>query len=85
MYATGRDKGGIPGLPATVDAMLAFPREHPVAFHWLQRPFDELVARHIHDPDARQLVAALTNYVSDGSETLTCADMVPLFGYYFHG
>jgi phytoene dehydrogenase-like protein len=85
MYATGRHNGGIPGLPATVDAMLAFPHEHPVAFHWLQRPFDELVAHHIHDPDARQVVAALTGYVSDGSETLTCADMVPLFGYYFHG
>jgi phytoene dehydrogenase-like protein len=85
MYATGRHNGGIPGLPTTVDAMLAFPREHPVAFHWLERPFDELIARHIHDPDAQQVVAALTGYVSDGSEMLTCADMVPLFGYYFHG
>jgi all-trans-retinol 13,14-reductase len=85
MFATGRDHGGIPGLPATVDAVLAFPREHPVTFHWLQRPFDELVARHVHDPDARQVVAALTGYVSDGSETLTCADLVPLFSYYFHG
>ena len=27
----------------------------------------------------------MTGYVSGGSETLTCAEMVPLFGYYFHG
>ena len=52
---------------------------------WLDKPFDQLVARHIGDPRARQLIAALTGYISDGSESLTCAEMVPLFGYYFHG
>src|SRR5262249_6695113 len=46
---------------------------------------DELVARHIQDADARQMLAALTGYVGDGSEALTCAEMIPLFGYYFHG
>jgi phytoene dehydrogenase-like protein len=85
LYATGRLNGGIPGAPATVEAMLAFPREHPLAFHWLQRPFDELVAQHIKDANAKQVVAALTGYISDGSETLTCAELVPLFGYYFYG
>jgi glycine/D-amino acid oxidase-like deaminating enzyme len=85
MYATGRDSGGIPGMPATVDAVLAFPREHPLAFRWLERPFDELVARHVEDADARRMIKALTGYVSDRADVLTCAEMVPLFGYYFHG
>ncbi|HYA73012.1 MAG TPA: NAD(P)/FAD-dependent oxidoreductase, partial [Roseiarcus sp.] len=85
MQATGRDHGGIPGSPRGVDAMLAFAREHPLAVRWLDRPFDELVARHIGDPEARRVIGALTGYVSDGRETLTCAQMAPLFGYYFHG
>jgi phytoene dehydrogenase-like protein len=85
MYATGRLNGGIPGAPTTVEAMLAFPREHPLAFRWLERPFDELVAQHIQDANAQQVLTTLTGYVSDGSEMLTCAEMAPLFGYYFHG
>jgi hypothetical protein len=36
MYATGQHNGGIPGAPTTVEGMLAFPREHPLAFQWLQ-------------------------------------------------
>jgi phytoene dehydrogenase-like protein len=85
MQATGRDRGGIPGLPRDVDALLAFPRQHPLAVRWMDRPFDELVARHIADPEARGVIGALTGYISDGREKLTCAQMVPLFGYYFHG
>ncbi|MGD1037773.1 MAG: FAD-dependent oxidoreductase [Roseiarcus sp.] len=85
MQATGRDRSGIPGLPRDVDALLAFPRQHPLTVRWMDRPFDELVARHIADPEARGVIRALTGYISDGREVLTCAQMVPLFGYYFHG
>ena len=76
--------GGIPGLGMSVDAMLAFSKAHPLAVQWMEKPFDQLVDGHIRDPKARKLIAALTGYVSDGSETLSCAQMVPLFGYYFH-
>jgi phytoene dehydrogenase-like protein len=85
MYATGADNGGIPGLPGSAEAMLAFARNHPLAVQWMDRPFDELVARHVSDPQAKRLLTALTGYVSDGTEQLTCAQMVPLFGYYFDG
>ncbi len=85
MYATGRDNGGIPGLPTTVDAMLDFPRQHPLTFRWLDKPFDDLVARHIQDPQARRALTMLSGYIGDGSEVLTCGRMMPLFGYYFHG
>jgi len=83
MYATG--SAGIPGLTPDVDSMLAFPREHPLAFHWLGRPFDELVGAHIADPQAREVLYAQAGYITDGSERLMCEQMVPLFGYYFHG
>ena len=85
MYATGADNGGIPGLPGGADALLAFARQHPLAVKWMDRPFDELVARHVVDPQAKRALAALTGYVSDGTERLSCAQMVPLFGYYFDG
>jgi len=85
MYATGVDKCGIPGLPGDVDAMLAYPKAHPMAFRWMERPFDELVAKHVNSIEARKVLGALTGYISDGHEMLTCADMVPIFGYYFHG
>jgi phytoene dehydrogenase-like protein len=86
LFSTGHDNGGIPGIPTDVDAMLAYPHDYPPAFHWQDKPFDELVAQHIRDPKAREAVNILTGYISDGSEALTCADMIPpLFGYYFHG
>ncbi|WP_204312717.1 hypothetical protein, partial [Escherichia coli] len=51
----------------------------------MDKPFDELLGRYVSDPEARQLIGTLTGYISDGSERLTCADMAPLFGYYFKG
>lgn len=85
MFSPTVSVGGIPGLGMTVDAMLTFARLHPLAVQWMEKPFDQLVAAHVADPKARQLITALTGYISDGSETLTCAQMVPLFGYYFRG
>ncbi len=77
--------GGVPGLGMSVESMQAFARQHPLAVEWLGRPFDHLVEQHIADPQARQVITALTGYISDGAEALTCAQMVPLFGYYFQG
>ena len=85
MYSPLAGSGGIPGLGVSVDALLAYPRLHPVAIRWMDEPFDRLVAEQVSNPQARELIAALTGYISDGSESLTCAQMVPLFGYYFHG
>ena len=85
MHATGETTGGIPGMPTSVEAMLAFPKRSPMAVKWMDRPFDELVALHIRGAPAKNMILALTGYISDGRETLTCAQMVPLFGYYFHG
>ena len=85
MFSTGRDRSGIPGMPETVEAMMAFPKQHPQAFRWMDRPFDELVASHVSDPDLIRLINALAGYLGDGGERLTCAQTVPIFGYYFKG
>ena len=85
MYATGRGRSGIPGMPEQLDELLAFPRKHPQAFKWMNRPFDELVTAHVSDPELIAILNALSGYLGDGSERLTCAQMVPIFGYYFKG
>ena len=85
MYATAENNCGIPGLPPDIDAMLAFPRAHPLAVRWMDRPFAELVASRVAGEATRRALGSLTGYMSDGREVLTCAQMVPLFGYYFHG
>ena len=85
MYAYADKRSGIPGAPPTLDDLLAFPKNHPVAMTWLDRPFDELVASHVAGADARAVLNALSGYLGDGSERLTCMQMAPIFGYYFKG
>jgi phytoene dehydrogenase-like protein len=85
MFSTGRGRTGIPGMPETVEAMLAFPKEHPNAYKWMNEPFDRLIAAHVSDPDLIRLLNALSGYLGDGGERLTCAQMVPIYGYYFKG
>lgn len=85
MFSTGRERSGIPGMPQTVEAMLAFPKKHPQAYRWMNEPFDKLVASHVSDPAVIRMLNALSGYLGDGRERLTCAQMVPIFGYYFKG
>jgi len=85
MYSPLVSAGGIPGLGMTIEGMQEFSQQHPLAVQWLDKPFALLVAQHIANPEARLLVTALTSYISDGSEALSCAEMVPIFNYYFHG
>lgn len=85
MYATGRGRTGMPGAPATIDEWLAFPKQHPHAFRWMNEPFDGLVATYVSDPEVIRVLNALSGYLGDGGERLTCGQMVPIFGYYFKG
>lgn len=85
MFATAAGHGGVPGMPSSIDELLAFPRNHPHAYRWMNRPFAELVAAHVQDPAAVAFINGLAGYIGDGSEPPTCARMVPIFGYYFHG
>ena len=85
MYATGQGRSGIPGMPASMDALLAFPKAHPHAFKWMNQPFDRLVSEHVSDPALIRTLNALSGYLGDGRERLSCAQMVPIFGYYFKG
>jgi all-trans-retinol 13,14-reductase len=85
MYATGRDHGGIPGMPGSLQELMEYPSKHPHAFRWMNEPFAKLVAAHVSDPQIVRVLHALSGYLGDGGEALTCAQMAPIFGYYFKG
>ena len=85
MYSTGAGRCGIPGAPTTVAARLAFARDWPLAVAWMDRPWAAFLSHFLRTTAARSQVSALTGYITDRPETLTVAQMVPLFGYVFHG
>ncbi|MHB1123206.1 MAG: FAD-dependent oxidoreductase [Ramlibacter sp.] len=85
MYSEAPGHSGVPGAPRTVAGLLAFARRFPLAVRWLPRPFDEFLASHIADPEARESLMALSGYITGDSAQVTVFQMVPLFGYYLHG
>ncbi len=85
MFSTAANNGGIPGPPDSVDELLAFSNRYPLSVRWIDRPFVEFLANYVADPAAQRLIRSLTAYITDRPETLTVADMIPIYGYYFHG
>ncbi|RTL69962.1 MAG: FAD-dependent oxidoreductase [Hyphomicrobiales bacterium] len=85
MFSTAEGRSGIPGTPSSPDALLAFARNNPLAMQWMDKPWDVFIRRHVKGEAALAWISALTGYISDSGRTLTVADMVPLYGYYFHG
>jgi phytoene dehydrogenase-like protein len=85
MFSTAAQRGGIPGMPTSPKALLAFARANPLAVAWMERPWHEFVARHVTEPGALKWINALGGYISDDPGRATVAQMAPIFGYYFHG
>lgn len=85
MFSTSKGRSGIPGSPGTPDALMTFARTYPLAVEWMQKPWQDLVARHVKGAGARAWISALSGYITDDAGAVTVADMVPLYGYYFHG
>lgn len=85
MFSTGKGRSGIPGSPGSPQALLTFAKTYPLAVEWMQKPWTDLVARHVKGAGARHWISALSGYITDDAASVTVADMVPLYGYYFHG
>ena len=85
MFSTAANNGGIPGPIYSVEELLAFPKRYPLAARWMNRPFVEFLANYVADPAAQRFILSLTGYITDRPETLTVTDMIPIYGYYFHG
>lgn len=85
LYADVERTGGVPCPPRTPEEMLAYPRTHPYAFRWMDLPYTAMLERFFQDASLKRFLLLLTGYLSDRPETLTAAQMAPLFGYYFNG
>lgn len=85
MFATQSHWGGFPGMPGTPREVLAFADAHPLAAAWMDRPWHELVHRHVRDPAVLRWINALSGYVGDDAGRLLVRDMAPIYGFYFEG
>jgi len=85
MFATADERGGVPGTPGTPEGVLAFAHAHPLAVAWMDRPWLAFVARHVDDPSVIAWLHALSGYLTDDPRRLRVRDMVPIFGFTFHG
>lgn len=85
MYADMEKTGGAPREPDNIEDMLSYPKMHPHAYKWMSRPFVEMLNEFFTDPRIKDLLCALTGYLSDDPASLTVGHMAPIFGYHFDG
>jgi phytoene dehydrogenase-like protein len=85
LYADIESTEGVSMPPATLQGMLNWPATHPHAWRWMKRPFSEMLDTFLVDPRLTDLLTTVADYVTDRADTLSVADMAPLFGYYFDG
>jgi phytoene dehydrogenase-like protein len=85
MYADMEKTGGAPRTPDNVEDLLSYPKKNPHAYKWMDRPFVEMLNEFFTDPRVKDLLCALTGYLSDDSRSLTVGNMAPIFGYYYDG
>lgn len=80
LYGEVAHTNGIPRAPRDPALMLDWPRRHPTAFRWIEKPFAGMLAHFVADPAARATLGFLTGYISDKAEDLTVGRMAPIIG-----
>jgi len=85
MYSLSHEHAGVPLAFTSPQAMLDFAHKFPKAVAWMQRPFADLLAAHVSNTAAREVLYALARYITDRPEAPTVANMMPIYGYYFNG
>ena len=85
LYADVDKTGGVPDAPHTVDAMLAYPAEHPHVMKWMGKSFPAMLDAFFRGERIKQVMSMLTGYLTDDPSSLGAVSMAPIFGYYFDG
>lgn len=85
MYADIEKTGGAPRIPDNVEDLLAYPKMHPHAYKWMDRPFVEMLDEFFCEPRLKDLLCALSGYLSDDPKALSAGNMAPIFGYFYDG
>jgi all-trans-retinol 13,14-reductase len=85
MYADMDKTGGAPRTPDNVEDLLNYPKQNPYAYKWMDKPFVEMLDEFFTDTRIKDLLCALTGYLSDDPKSLNVGNMAPIFGYHFDG
>jgi phytoene dehydrogenase-like protein len=85
MYADMDKTGGAPRVPDNVEDLLSYPQRNPHAYKWMEKPFVTMLNEFFKDQRVKDLLCALTGYLSDDPASLTVGNMAPIFGYYYDG
>lgn len=89
IYTAMQDSAGKSGFMgegmASVDAMLAFAKKHPLFLQWADRRYVELVSHHVKTEAARKSLSTIVGYISEDVSRPTCAEMAPIHAYFING
>jgi phytoene dehydrogenase-like protein len=85
MYADIEKTGGAPRTPDNVEDLLSYPQRNPHAYKWMDKPFVTMLDEFFKDQRVKDLLCALTGYLSDDPASLTVGNMAPIFGYHYDG
>ncbi|MBI5954627.1 MAG: FAD-dependent oxidoreductase [Chloroflexi bacterium] len=85
MYADMDKTGGAPRTPDNVEDLLSYPKRNPYAYKWMDKPFVAMLDEFFKDQRVKDLLCALTGYLSDNPASLTVGHMAPIFGYHYDG
>ncbi len=85
MFSLGAGRCNIPTYPNTVEGLLAFAEKYPLAATWLDKPYADLLAEHLKNPETKAAFYLLSGYITNKPDTLKVNQMVPIMGYLLHG
>lgn len=85
MYADIEKTGGAPRTPDNVEDLLSYPKRNPHSYKWMDKPFVTMLDEFFKDQRVKDLLCALTGYLSDDPASLTVGNMAPIFGYHYDG
>jgi phytoene dehydrogenase-like protein len=78
-------RNGVVGPPGTVEEMMRYPSTHKFVFRWLGKSYLEMLDKYFSDNGLKEILCALTGYLTDNPRNLQAFSMAPIFGYYFDG
>jgi len=85
LYANSRHTGGLPRSPRTAEEIRKFRDGCPTLSRLIAERFVDVRDAHVGDPEVRKVLSVLSAYVTDDVGSLSFANMLPLFGFYFRG
>ncbi len=85
MYVDMEKTGGAPRTPDNIEDLLTYPVHNPHAYQWMDKPFVDMLDAYFTDTRVKDLLCALTGYLSDDPKALSVGNMAPIFGYHFDG